>query len=88
MEGLLAREGAFTGIAANKETQLAYIVASGGEPPGEPRHRVGFMLRKGDTSMKDAIAAAIKQLQSDGTYDSLLKKWGLKDGDIRLFAGP
>jgi polar amino acid transport system substrate-binding protein len=55
-----------------------------GEPPGEPRHRVGFMLRKGDTSMKDAIAAAIKQLQSDGTYDALLNKWGLKDGDIRL----
>jgi ATP-dependent helicase/nuclease subunit B len=35
LEGLLAREGAFAGIPARAETELAYIVATGGEPPGD-----------------------------------------------------
>jgi ATP-dependent helicase/nuclease subunit B len=35
LEGLLAREGAFAGIAAGAEAELCYIVATGGEPPGE-----------------------------------------------------
>jgi ATP-dependent helicase/nuclease subunit B len=35
LEGLLAREGAFAGIAAGANAALAYIVATGGEPPGD-----------------------------------------------------
>ncbi len=35
LEGLLAREGAFGGISAGAKVELAYIVATGGEPPGE-----------------------------------------------------
>jgi ATP-dependent helicase/nuclease subunit B len=35
LEGLLAKEGAFAGVPAGSEAQLFYIVASGGEPPGE-----------------------------------------------------
>jgi ATP-dependent helicase/nuclease subunit B len=35
LEGLLAREGAFAGIPAGSEAELFYIVAAGGEPPGE-----------------------------------------------------
>jgi ATP-dependent helicase/nuclease subunit B len=35
LEGLLAREGAFAGIPAGTRADLAYIVAAGGEPPGE-----------------------------------------------------
>jgi polar amino acid transport system substrate-binding protein len=54
-----------------------------GEPAGEPRHRVGIMLRRDDTAMKDAISKALAALQADGTYDKLLAKWGLQDGDIR-----
>jgi ATP-dependent helicase/nuclease subunit B len=35
LEGLLAREGAFAGIPAGSPVELLYIVATGGEPPGE-----------------------------------------------------
>jgi ATP-dependent helicase/nuclease subunit B len=35
LEGLLAREGAFAGVPAGSAAELLYIVATGGEPPGE-----------------------------------------------------
>ncbi len=35
LEGFLAQEGAFSAIAAAPVTNLTYIVATGGEPPGE-----------------------------------------------------
>ncbi|MBT3070310.1 double-strand break repair protein AddB [Rhodomicrobium sp. Az07] len=35
LEGLLAMEGAFAGLPAGSAPELCYIVASGGEPPGE-----------------------------------------------------
>ena len=35
LEGLLAKEGAFAGIPAGSSAELFYIVATGGEPPGE-----------------------------------------------------
>ncbi len=35
LEGLLAKEGAFAGIPGGAAAELFYIVAAGGEPPGE-----------------------------------------------------
>jgi len=35
LEGLLVREGAFAGIPQGSDPELRYIVATGGEPPGE-----------------------------------------------------
>ena len=35
LEGLLVREGAFAGIPPGSDPELRYIVATGGEPPGE-----------------------------------------------------
>lgn len=43
----------------------------------------GIVVRKGDTAMEDPISKAFKAIEDDGTYDSILKKWGLQDGDIR-----
>ena len=54
-----------------------------GDGPGQPRHRVAIMLRKDDTAMKDAIGKALALLQADGSYERLLAKWGLQDGNIR-----
>lgn len=54
-----------------------------GEPPGEPRHRVGLMLRRDNAPLKQALTEAVSSLQANGTYDKLLAKWGLKEGDIR-----
>jgi ABC-type amino acid transport substrate-binding protein len=33
--------------------------------------------------MLDAVQKAFKAVENDGTYDKLLKKWGLVAGDIR-----
>ncbi len=37
----------------------------------------GIAVRKGDTSMFNAVQAAFKAVQSDGTYKNLINKWGL-----------
>jgi ATP-dependent helicase/nuclease subunit B len=45
LEGLLARAGAFAGIPAGLPAELFYIVATGGEPPGEI---VGLKLKSAE----------------------------------------
>ncbi len=37
----------------------------------------GIAVRKGDTSMFNAIQAAFNAVKSDGTYDQLFSKWQL-----------
>jgi polar amino acid transport system substrate-binding protein len=39
----------------------------------------GISVRKGDTSMFNAIQAAFQRARSNGTYDALFKKWQLND---------
>jgi len=39
----------------------------------------GIVIRKGDTSMYNAVKAAFDSLVQDGTYDRLLQKWNLMD---------
>jgi polar amino acid transport system substrate-binding protein len=42
----------------------------------------GIVVRKGDTSMFNAVQSALKSLQSDGTYKNLINKWGVTTGAI------
>jgi polar amino acid transport system substrate-binding protein len=42
----------------------------------------GIAVRKGDAAILNPLKAAFKALQDDGTYKSLLQKWGVTDGDI------
>jgi polar amino acid transport system substrate-binding protein len=42
----------------------------------------GIVVRKGDTSMYNAIQTAFKQLKANGTYNSLIQKWGLTNEAI------
>ncbi len=44
----------------------------------------GILVRKGDTSMFNAIQTAFDQLKANGTYHSLILKWGLTNGEISL----
>jgi polar amino acid transport system substrate-binding protein len=44
----------------------------------------GIAVRKGDTSMFNAIQTAFNQLKADGTYHSIILKWGLNTGEISL----
>jgi polar amino acid transport system substrate-binding protein len=44
----------------------------------------GILVRKGDTSMFNAIQTAFNQLKADGTYRSIILKWGLNTGEISL----
>ncbi len=44
----------------------------------------GILVRKGDTSMFNAIQTAFDQLKANGTYHSLILKWGLTSGEISL----
>ncbi len=42
---------------------------------------LGFAVKKG-SPMAAAYAAALNKLKSDGTYDRILRMWGLEDGAI------
>jgi ABC-type amino acid transport substrate-binding protein len=63
------------------ELKLASPILSG--TPGAPRNKHGMMVRKGDKAMSTALEQALKQVQDDGSYDKILAKWNLSEGDIR-----
>lgn len=42
----------------------------------------GIVVRKGDTSMFNAVNTAFQQLRSNGTYQSLINKWNLGDEEL------
>jgi polar amino acid transport system substrate-binding protein len=43
----------------------------------------GIAVSKKDTALRDRLQDALKALIADGTYDALLKKWGLEQGAMR-----
>ena len=63
------------------ELKLASPILSG--TPGRPRNKHGMVVRKGDTAMAAALAAALKNVEANGAYDKILAKWNLSEGDIR-----
>ncbi|MGE5615390.1 MAG: ABC transporter substrate-binding protein [Bacillota bacterium] len=63
------------------ELKLASPILSG--TPGKPRNKHGMVVRKGDTAMATALADALKRIEADGTYDKILAKWNVSEGDIR-----
>ena len=73
---------AYTVQKSNGELMIASPVLTG-EPPGEPRHREGITFRKGDTELEKAVAQALANIQKNGTYDKILQRWNLAEGDIR-----
>ncbi|HET9778685.1 MAG TPA: ABC transporter substrate-binding protein [Propionibacteriaceae bacterium] len=46
----------------------------------------GFVLPKGETEFGQAIAEALKQLETEGAYKAVLEKWGVEQGAISDFA--
>ncbi|HCI78648.1 MAG TPA: ABC transporter substrate-binding protein [Ktedonobacter sp.] len=42
----------------------------------------GIVIRKGDTSMFNAVQAAFNAVKADGTYTQIINKWGLVTGAI------
>jgi polar amino acid transport system substrate-binding protein len=42
----------------------------------------GIVVRKGDTAMLTAVQKAFNAVKADGTYTSLIQKWGLSSGAI------
>ena len=44
----------------------------------------GIAIRKGDASMFNAVKAAFDQTKADGTYHSLILKWGLTNEEISM----
>ena len=46
----------------------------------------GYVLPKNETDFATAITEALKSLKSDGTYEKVLKNWGVEGGAIDSFA--
>jgi polar amino acid transport system substrate-binding protein len=46
----------------------------------------GYVLPKDETEFGTAIASALKELNTDGTYKQILTKWGVEAGAISDFA--
>ena len=50
------------------------------EPLGEPfntQSRLGIGVAKSATGLRDGLTSALAAMHDDGSYDALLKKWGL-----------
>jgi polar amino acid transport system substrate-binding protein len=46
----------------------------------------GYVLPKNETEFAAAVVEALKALQTDGTYEKVLKNWGVESGAIDSFA--
>jgi polar amino acid transport system substrate-binding protein len=46
----------------------------------------GYVVPKSETDFAGAIVEALTALKTDGTYDDVLKKWGVEHGGIDNFA--
>ncbi|NJQ00891.1 ABC transporter substrate-binding protein [Streptomyces zingiberis] len=46
----------------------------------------GIAVAKKNTELRDAIKAALEAVKEDGTYDKILKKWGVSEGAIDKIA--
>jgi ABC-type amino acid transport substrate-binding protein len=44
----------------------------------------GIVIRKGDTSMLNAVKTTFNQLKADGTYHKIIVQWGLTSGEITM----
>jgi polar amino acid transport system substrate-binding protein len=50
------------------------------EPLGEPfntNSKLGIGIAKTNPGLRDALTAALKAMKDDGSYDAMIKKWGL-----------
>lgn len=45
----------------------------------------GFLIKKGQTQFAQALAAALRDLEQDGTYRTVLDTWGVSQGAISSF---
>ena len=43
----------------------------------------GIAVPKGNAELRGRIVSALHAVIADGTYDALLKKWGLEQGALR-----
>lgn len=53
-------------------------------------YSIGIAVPKGKTQFRDALKAALVEIQKDGTQTKLLKKWSLETGTLeapRLVTG-
>ena len=52
---------------------------------GDPITRVvqGIGFAKNNTQLRDVVLGALRKLFADGTYASLLKKWGLERSAVQ-----
>jgi polar amino acid transport system substrate-binding protein len=46
----------------------------------------GYVVPKEETEFADALAAALKAIEADGSYEAALAKWGVEQGAITDFA--
>ena len=46
----------------------------------------GIAVRKGDSQLRDAVQSALRAIIADGTYDQIVRKWGLERLALRTAA--
>lgn len=46
----------------------------------------GYVVKKEETDFADAVAAALKEIEGEGSYLTALEKWGVEEGAISDFA--
>jgi polar amino acid transport system substrate-binding protein len=79
---LTLAQGRAEGAISSTSVISAMMTNSPGtfEPLGEPfntNSRLGIGVAKTNPGLRDALTAALKAMHDDGSYDAMIKKWGL-----------
>lgn len=74
-----------SGLNAYIVAQSNGALASAGEVPNTAR-TLGIGVLKNDPGLANAIQAALNNLKANGTYQSILTKWGIRNQAVPQFA--
>lgn len=83
-EQLAVKQGRAAALLENYPTAVAFGKDPGGDLELVPNLKVatsfyGMVVNKSDTQLRDALQKAWQAIIEDGTYQSVLTKWGLTD---------
>ncbi len=79
---LTLAQGRAVGAISSTSVIAAMMTSTPGtfEPLGEPfntNSRLGLGVAKSNPALRDALTAALAAMHQDGSYDALIKKWGM-----------
>jgi ATP-dependent helicase/nuclease subunit B len=79
LEALIAQQGHFRGVESRRVAKLAYLSASGGEPPGEERAIAREKIDELANAAREGLAALLTQFNDEATPYTAMRRGGFSN---------